>query len=226
MDAGNQGIEVFEGRIASVEGNQFTVDRCLTTATCQPSLYQFTLCSSGHDACAATDLPPSLPTVLPPNRRVRVEWSMEPAFPPTPVRYWLAVYDAEPVASPGTLLFVGAGGYQPDYYGAPGTPLATLPFTVALRSLKCEELRTGIHWGNDYAFLFTSPNVEDPPLRVASGETGNFSFTSPSGPKQSLEVRCLVAVQPQGVTGDYYNWDFWATNATPLASPAAADSGH
>jgi hypothetical protein len=99
-----------------------------------------------------------------------------------------------------------------------------LPFTVALRSLRCEELRTGVYWGDDYAFLFTSSNAEDPPLQIASGESGTFTFTWSSGGKQNLAARCLVAVQPMN-TDDYWNWDFWATNATPLAPPAA-DTGH
>jgi len=226
MDAGVSPINDFEGRIVSVEGTQFTIDSCLSASSCQPSPYRFTLCSSLGSPCQSSDLPTSLETILPQGRRVRTTWYMERENAFCPGLYWLAIYDAEPVATKGNLLFLGSGGYQPSYTGGDGRHLDELPFTVALRSLRCEELRDSNpeYWDNDYAFLFTPKSDDGPPLRLATGESGSFAFTGESGSAQRLQVRCLVAVQPTGNTDDFWNWDFWAVNETDLAPPTDASS--
>jgi hypothetical protein len=223
-DAAVKPTNDFEGRIASVEGNQFTVDSCLSPSSCQPSLYRFTLCGGSFGSCKADELPTSLQTAIPSGRRVRTVWYMEnetPGF--CPGLYWLAVYDAEPGATKGNILFLGSGGYKPDSTGASTKHLGELPFSVSLRALSCGNLGDARRFGDDYAFEFTPRDGGGEPLRLATGETGSFEFTSGSGSAQRLQIRCLDAVQP-GSTDDYWNWDFWAVNETALAPPTDASS--
>jgi hypothetical protein len=223
-DAAVKPINDFEGRVASVEGNQFTVDSCLSPSSCQPSLYRFTLCGGSIGPCTADNLPTSLPTAIPSGRRVRILWYMENEVPGfCPGLYWLAVYDAEPGASKGNILFLGSGGYQPNATGASIKRLGELPFSVSLRALSCGSLGDARRYGDDYAFEFTPKNGNGAPLRLATGETGSFEFTTGSGSAQRLQIRCLDAVQP-GATDDYWNWDFWAVNQTALAPPTDASS--
>ena len=207
----------FVGRIVNKSGNQFSVDSCLSAASCQPTLYHFALCDSL--SCSATDSAAPITLPVPIDRRVRVVWHMDNDAPGwCPGLYWLAVYDAEPGAPQGNLLFLGSGGRQPDTTGSPSNPLNTLPFSVALKALACGGTARDASsaMGDDYAFVFSPKNGSGPSLQLATGESGTFEFTPSAGNAQRLFIHCLDAVQPAH-TDDYWNWDFWATGE-PVAS--------
>ena len=227
-DAGSKPNNDFEGRLVSVDGNRFTVDGCLSPSSCQPSLYRFVLCSALQSACRLDASHSSVQIAIPSGRLVRVVWHMDmdaPGF--SPGLFWLAIYDAEPSATEGNLLFLGSGGYKPGYAGGPTIDhLAELPFSVGLQPLNCGGLaRDALPLGDDYAFVFAPKNGQGATLQVATGEAGSFEFTAESGLAQRLQVHCLDAVQPSS-TDDYWNWDFWAASETVLGPPQeSSDAG-
>jgi len=143
----------------------------------------------------------------------------------SPGLFWLAIYDGEPGATNGNILFLGSGGYKPGSQG--GTTvnhLNELPFSVALRPLNCGgSVRDAFPAGDDYAFEFMAKNDAGVTLELATGEIGSFQFTAGSGPTQRLQVHCLDAVQP-AATDDYWNWDFWAADET-VVEPPLPDAG-
>ncbi len=227
QDAGAWQINDFEGQVESESGNLLTVDGCVAPAPCLPALYRFTLCDSLQGACKAGDSQAAIQLGIPLGRRVRVVWHMDndvPGF--CPGLFWLAIYDAEPGATQGNLLFVGSGGRQPNATGPSPSPLGDLPFSVNLRALSCGgTARDGsFSMADDYAFLFSPKSGAGTTLQVATGETGPFEFTTQSGGTQRLQVHCLDAVQP-GHTDDYWNWDFWAISDTVASPPSPMDAG-
>lgn len=226
LDAGDSAWPVsdFEGRIVDVSGNQFTVDSCVATATCQPSLYKFTLCA-GDSVCAAEISAPSIVLGIPAGRRVRVVWHLDRDSSFSPQLSFLALYDAEPGQGQGRILFLGSGGRDSSQATWLANPLADLPFTVATRALGCggSARDASTHsFGDDYAFVLTPKSGAGAALALATGESGLLEVASPGGGTQRLEVHCLDAVQPD-VTDDYWNWDFWATE--PYTLGASSDAG-
>jgi hypothetical protein len=179
-------INDFEGVIADQSGNQLAVDSCLSAPTCQPSLYRFVLCDS-------------LPCVA-------------AAAPAAIGLYWLAIYDGEPGATRGNLLFLGSGGYDPGPDPMGVTPFGELPFSVSTKPLLCGERDSSSSPGDDYVMVFSQTGSTAQSLQLATGESGVFHFTWPAGNAQTLQMHCLVAVQPDH-TDDYWNWDFWAVGA-------------
>jgi hypothetical protein len=124
-------------------GNLLTVDSCVSPASCQLSLYRFTLCDSLQGACRTQDSQAAIQLGIPIGRRVRVVWHMDNPVPGfCPGLFWLAIYDAEPGTTQGNLLFIGSGGRKPGEPGSATNLLADLPFTVALRPLYCRGLKT------------------------------------------------------------------------------------
>lgn len=223
QDAGSPQINDFEGRIVSVAGNRFSVDSCLSSA-CQPSLYQFALCSSLESACRFDDSQSSIEMAIPSGRHVRVVWQISmdvPSF--SPGLYSLAIYDSEPGATKGNLLFLGSGGNKPSSSGDSKIGPIALPFTVALHPLNCRDTTRDAFVppdADDYAFVFKSAGAALP-LQLATGETGTLGIFTDVRPPQQLQVHCLDAVQPAG-TDDYWNWDFWAV---AVVAPPPADAG-
>lgn len=220
-DAGLPSTNDFEGRIVSKSGNQFTVDTCQASATCQPSLYQFTLCDSS--SCQSQASPAGIELSVPLGRRVRVVWHLEmdvPSF--SPGLYWLAVYDAEAGATKGTILFLGSGGRNPNQSSGMPNYFNDLPFSVAAKALSCGGTTrdASLHAGDDYAFVFTPKPDDGRSLQLGTGESGTFEFDSTAGTQQ-LKVHCLMALQ-SGYTDDYWNWEFWAENPAALVTPLDA----
>lgn len=223
MDAGSPWpINDFEGRIVSQSGNRLSVDSCMTPGSCQPSLYQFVLCDSS--ACKAGRSAGNIQLAIPIGRRVRVVWHLDNEVPGfCPGIYWLAIYDAEPAPSQGSILFLGSGGLKPTAPGRPNGYFDALPFSVRLEALVCGDARVDAPlMGDDYAFVFSPKTGTGSTLRVATGESGTFAFTPASGPAEELQIHCLDAVQP-AATDDYWNWDFWATGeVAPATLPVDA----
>jgi hypothetical protein len=219
-DGGGWPIHDFEGRITEETGNQFSIDTCVSPG-CQPSLYQFTLCDSL--SCEPVASPAPVQLSVPVGRRVRVVWRLENNVPAwCPGLYWLAIYDAEPGASQGNLLFLGSGGRKPDPAGSDAVPFQDLPFAVGVKPLGCGRTSTDAPaMGDDYAFVFSPKSGVGTSVEVATGESRRFDFAWPAGNSQSLEIHCLDAVQPDH-TDDYWNWDFWATGE---AAPPPLDGG-
>jgi hypothetical protein len=54
VDAGSWAIHDFEGKVTSKVGNQLSVDSCVSPASCQPSVYQFTFCDPSATSCRAS----------------------------------------------------------------------------------------------------------------------------------------------------------------------------
>jgi hypothetical protein len=225
-DSGSYPINDFQGRIVSAEGNRFAVDSCLSASSCQPSLYSFSLCNTSQSLCQLDSSHSSIQIAIPLERLVRVVWHMDmdaPGF--SPGLFWLAIYDGEPGATNGNILFLGSGGYKPGYpAGATVNHLSELPFSVTLRPLNCGgSMGDASPARDDYAFEFMAKNDAGVTLELATGEIGSFQFTAGSGPTQRLQVHCLDAVQP-AATDDYWNWDFWAADET-VVEPLPPDAG-
>jgi hypothetical protein len=210
-------INDFEGTVTSQVGNQLTVDSCIQPAPCQPSPYRFVVCNGAFGACKAVDTGANISVGVSVGRRVRVVWHLDndvPGF--CPGLYWLAVYDAETGPTKGNILFLGSGGRAASTGGVAANPMKDLPFSVATQALHCgPPAQDALSWpGDDYAFLFTSKTGTGTPLRLETGQFGFLDVASPQGGSQRLQLRCIVAVQPQG-TDDYWNWDFWGTGEPP-----------
>jgi hypothetical protein len=225
QDAGSWPIHDFQGKIVSKSGGQLTVDSCLDPTACQPSPYRFTLCDAAYPGCQSQG---SIGLGIPVGRRVRVVWRLEGGFVFNPGLYWLVIYDAEPGATQGNVLFIGSGGYQPPAQGHEDPNYKDLPFSVALEPLSCGGTArdASIYVGDDYAFVFSAKDGTGTSLQVATSETGTFELTPASGASQRLQVHCLDAVQTAS-TDDYWNWDFWAAgeSAAPPVSPVDGGAG-
>ena len=219
-DAGPPKTHDFEGRIVSKNGNQFTVDSCVSSSSdsgsgsgldagsCQPSLYQFTLCDG--PVCQAQTSTDGIALAVPIGRRVRVVWHLDmDVISFSPGLYWLAIYDAETAATKDTILFLGSGGRDPRAGSWFPNYFADLPFSVTVKPLYCGQPvgDARSYGGDDYAFLFT-PKAGGTPLQLGTRESGTLEFTSTAG-KQALAIHCLLALQ-SGSTDDYWNWEFWA----------------
>ena len=218
-------INDFVGQVASRGGNQFTVDSCVPPATCQPTLYRFTLCNAtGMGGCGAVDSPAPIELPAPVGRGVRVVWHLDNDAPGwCPGLYFLAVYDAEPGPGYGNLLFLGSGGRQ-DSTGGTANPLKDLPFSVATERRWCGQIAYDAPYSlaaDDYAFVF-APKNGGAALRLGTGESGAFEVAAPGGGTQRLRMHCLDAVQPNH-TDDYWNWDFWGTGEAGGAVDAGSD---
>jgi len=90
-----------------------------------------------------------------------------------------------------------------------------VPFSVARQELFCNPSPSiGQGCGgndvppDDYAFQFT-PRSSDPPLVLASGETGTLALTVGSGVLQHLTIHNLRSYQTLNCD-DYNNWAWWA----------------
>ena len=223
QDAGSWPIHDFQGQIASQSGGQLTVDSCLDPTACQPSLYRFTLCDAAYPGCQNQG---SIELSIPVGRRVRVVWRLEGGFGFAPGLYWLAIYDAEPGATQGNVLFIGSGGYQPPAQSQEDLDYEGLPFSVTLKPLSCGGTARDASMGvaDDYAFVFSAKDGTGTSLQVATGETGTFELTPASGASQRLQVHCLDAVQTAS-TDDYWNWDFWAASESAPSSVSPVDGG-
>ena len=216
VDAGSWAIHDFEGKVTSKLGNQLSVDSCVSPASCQPSVYQFTFCDpSATDCYASSSSSPSpMEAAIPVGHLVRVVWHLDNDAPDySPGLYFLAIYDAEPGAHDGSILFVGSGGRSDDNVQPGPNPLQRLLFSVATKALGC---------GMAYAFVFQAKNGVASSLQLATGESGTLSLAPPSGGSQLLNFHVLDAVQT-GYSDDYWNWDFWASADAPL--PGDAGSG-
>jgi hypothetical protein len=205
--------------VTSQVGNQLTVDSCVASAGCEPSLYRFVVCNGAFGACQAVDTDANISVGVPVGWRVRVVWHLDndvPGF--CPGLYWLAVYDAETGSTKGNILFLGSGGRSNGTSGVAANPMKDLPFSVATEALHCgAAAQDALSWsGDDYAFVFT-PKSAGTPLHLATGQSGLFDVAAPQGGSQRLQLRCIVAVQPQG-TDDSWNWDFWGTGELPEAT--------
>jgi hypothetical protein len=221
-------INDFEGQVVSQSGNQLTVDSCIPTLPCQPSLYRFTVCS-GYGPCQAIGSGADISIPVPGGRRIRVVWHLDndvPGF--CPGLYYLAVYDAEPGPSQGNILFLGSGG-RPNSttstYAFGPNPMKDLPFSVTTERLWCGTAPSdapGSSWWDDFAFVFTAKSGTSTPLRLATGESGTLDVAAPAGSVQRLHFHCIDAVQPD-LFDDYWNWDFWASGDIPAS--AADDLG-
>ena len=224
VDAGSWAIHDFEGKVTSKVGDQLSVDSCVSPASCQPSVYQFTFCDPSATSCRASSSsssPSPMEAAIPLGQLVRVVWYLDNDVPEySPGLYFLAIYDAEPGPHDGSILFVGSGGRSDDkVYPAPN-PLQSLPFSVATKALGCDAARP--YGADDYAFVFQTKDGVASSLQLATGESGTLSLTPPSGGSQLLNFRVLDAVQT-ALTDDYWNWDFWASADVP--SPGDAGQG-
>lgn len=203
--------QLLDGRVTELAGNTLGVDTCLDPQSCQPNVYRFALCASRQ--CSATVGPGPIDVGVAIGRHVRVAWRLD-NYQPTycPGLYWLALYDAEPGATEGNLLFVGSGGRNPtpNAIASDVIPFEELPFAIALAPLSCNHTNadTSGDTDDDYAFSFSSKAAGGTPLRLATGESGVFAFVDSTGKTQRLELHCLSAVQ-LAITDNYWNWDFW-----------------
>ncbi len=220
VDAGTWPINDFEGWLVEKKGNQLTIDSCPTPATCQASLYRFVLCDGS--TCAAQSTPGSIDVPVPVGRRIRVVWHLESDSRFCPGIFWLAIYDAEPGAGQGNLLFLGSGGRRPEATQSSRNYMLDLPFSVAVEALACGFPGVAGAPG-DFRFVFSPKSGgTGTTLKLATGENGTFEFAAAGGPTQRLQVHGLVAVQPE-VTDHYWNWDFWMA-AEATSTPVDAGS--
>jgi hypothetical protein len=187
------------GRTTSVSDSEFTIDTCPSAGACSPSLYTFKLEAPGAKS------------TMPVGRQVKVVWQIA-IRPMWGCSHWLAVLDAEAGPTSGMVWFLGNGGFQ--------FSVSELPFAVSLQSRDCGSLRDARPAGvGDYAFSFTSKYGPASSLALGTREAGLFTFTSGQGAQQTLDIHCLDALQ-SGYTDDYWSWDYWAVNQTPVETPS------
>ena len=198
---------VISGRVTAVVDSELSVDTCQPGADCMPTVYRFAIEA------------PGLSVTVPLGRKVTVGWWINVG--PWSCARALVVSDGASTdagaATPAPLWLAGA-----DSLVSPQLPL---PFSVAQQELFCNpnpSLGQGCG-GNvvppdDYAFQFT-PQSADPPLSVATGQTGTLVLTVGANAVQHLTVRSLRSYQTQ-MCDDYGNWAWWAMGrADPSGEP-------
>jgi hypothetical protein len=180
------------GRVTAVSGTELSVDTCEAGTGCSSNVYHF--------AVAA----PGLTLTVPVGRLVSVWWWLYN-------RGWscgqmLVISDS----TSGTVARVWLAGSDSAVNQA-----FPAPFSVARQELFCNP-NPSIGQGcggndvppDDYAFQFT-PQSANPPLVLASGETGTLALTVGSGELQHLTVHNLRSYQTLNCD-DYSNWAWWA----------------
>jgi hypothetical protein len=194
------------GWVAEVGGTAFALDTCAPGTGCSPAVYRFAIDSA--------DLTLSLPL----GRQVTVMWQF--SFPMACPRV-LVVNDGLPSD-------VTSGNWPALWLaGADSTiqPTIPMPFSVGQQGLHCNPNPGAAHPCNpgapppdDYALVFT-PASGDPPLSLATGNTGTLALTPSPGLLQHLTVRNLRSYQTDKCD-DYWNWAWWATGrAGPTGQP-------
>jgi hypothetical protein len=182
------------GRVTAVSGTELSVDTCEAGTGCSSNVYHF--------AVAA----PGLTLTVPVGRLVSVWWWLYN-------RGWscgqmLVISDS----TSGTVARVWLAGSDSVVNQA-----FPAPFSVARQELFCNPSPSmaqgcgGDVPPDDYAFRFT-PQSANPPLVLATGETGAMDLTVGSGELQHLTVHNLRSYQTLACD-DYWNWAWWAVGS-------------
>jgi hypothetical protein len=197
------------GRVTAVSGTELSVDTCEAGSGCSSNVYHF--------AVAA----PGLTLTVPVGRLVSVWWWLY--YGGWSCGQMLVISDS----TSGTVARVWLAGSDSVINQA-----FPAPFSVARQELFCNP-NPSIGQGcggndvppDDYAFQFT-PQSANPPLVLATGETGDLALTVGSGVLQHLTVHNLRSYQTLGCD-DYSNWAWWATGSadTDSAPDGGVDSG-
>jgi hypothetical protein len=194
------------GWVTAVSGTELSVDTCEAGTGCSSNVYHF--------AVAA----PGLTLTVPLGRLVSVWWWLYNGG--WSCGQMLVISDS----TSGTVARVWLAGSDSVVNQA-----FPAPFSVARQELFCNP-NPSIGQGcggndvppDDYAFQFT-PQSANPPLVLATGETGTLDLTVGSGVLQHLTVHNLRSYQTLACD-DYWNWAWWATGSGD-ATDGGADGG-
>ena len=182
------------GWVTGVSGTELSVDTCQIGTGCSPNVYHF--------AVAA----PGLPLTVPIGRLVSVWWWLY--YGGWSCGQMLVISDS----TSGTVARVWLAGSDSVVNQA-----FPAPFSVARQELFCNPSPSmaqgcgGDVPPDDYAFQFT-PQSANPPLVLATGETGTMDLTVGSGELQHLTVHNLRSYQTLACD-DYWNWAWWAVGS-------------
>jgi hypothetical protein len=197
------------GWVTAVSGTELSVDTCEAGTGCSSNVYHF--------AVAA----PGLTLTVPLGRLVSVWWWLYNGG--WSCGQMLVISDS----TSGTVARVWLAGSDSVVNQA-----FPAPFSVTRQELFCNP-NPSIGQGcggndvppDDYAFQFT-PQSANPPLVLATGETGTLDLTVGSGVLQHLTVHNLRSYQTLGCD-DYSNWAWWAVGSadTDGAPDGGVDSG-
>jgi hypothetical protein len=180
------------GRVTAVSGTELSVDTCEAGFGCSPTVYRFSVAA------------PGLNLTVPVGRLVSVWWWLY--YGGWSCGQMLVISDSVS----GTVARVWLAGSDSVVNQA-----FPAPFSVTRQELFCNPSPSiGQGCGgndvppDDYAFQFT-PQSANPPLVLASGETGTLALTVGSGELQHLTVHNLRSYQTLNCD-DYSNWAWWA----------------
>jgi len=183
------------GRVTAVSDTELSVDTCEAGTGCSSNVYHFAVAT------------PGLTLTVPIGRLVSVWWWLYNGG--WSCGQMLVISDS----TSGTVARVWLAGSDSVVNQA-----FPAPFSVARQELFCNpspSMAQGCG-GNDvppddYAFQFT-PQSANPPLVLATGETGTLDLTVGSGVLQHLTVHNLRSYQTLACD-DYWNWAWWAVGS-------------